>query len=61
MQIEGIKVEAMTDFLVLNSKVTVDGDCSLEIRRRLLLDSKAMTNLDSVLKAKTSLYRQRSV
>ena len=61
MQIEGEKVEAVTDFRFLGSKVTVDGDCSLEIRRRLLLDSKAMTNLDSVLKAKTSLCRQRSV
>ena len=55
MQIGGEKVEAVTDFRFLGSKVTVDGDCSLEIRRRLLLDSKAMTNLDSVLKAKTSL------
>ena len=61
MQIEGEKVEAVTDFRFLGSKVTVDGDCSLEIRRRLLLDSKAMTNLDSVLKAKTSLCQQKSV
>ena len=61
MQIEGEKVEAVTDFLFLGSKITVDGDCSHEIRRRLLLGRKAMTNLDSVLKAKTSLCGQRSV
>ena len=61
MQIEGEKVEAVTDFLFLGSKITVDGDCSHEIRRRLLLGRKALTNLDSVLKAKTSLCRQRSV
>jgi hypothetical protein len=50
-QIEGEKVEAVTDFLFLGSKITVDGDCSHEIRRRLLLGRKAMTNLDSVLKS----------
>ena len=61
MQIEGEKVEAVTDFLFLGSKITVDTDCSHEIRRRLLLGRKALTNLDSVLKAKTSLCRQRSV
>ena len=49
-QIEGEKVEAMTNFLFLGSKITVDGDCSHEIRRHLLLGRKAMTNLDSVLK-----------
>ena len=42
----------MTDFLFLYSKITVDGDCSHEIRRRLLLGRKTMTNLDSVLKGK---------
>jgi len=51
-QIEGEKVEAVTDFLFLGSKITVDGDCSHEIRRRLLLGRKAMTNLDSVLKGR---------
>ena len=51
-QIEEEKVEIMTDFLFLDSKITVDGDCSHEIRRRLLLDRKAMTNLDSVLKSR---------
>ena len=54
-QIEGRKVEAMTDFIFLGSKITVDGVCRLEIRRRLLLGRKAMTNLDSVLKRKASL------
>ena len=53
MQIEGEKVEAVTDFRFLGSKVTVDGDCSLEIRRRLLLGRKALTNLVSMLKVKT--------
>ena len=55
MQIEGEKLEAVTDFHFLGSKITVDGDCSHEIRRRWLLGRKALTNLDSVLKAKTSL------
>ena len=49
-QIEGGNVEAMTDFLFLGSKITVDGDCSHGIRRRLLLGRKAMANLDSALK-----------
>ena len=51
-QIEGEKVEPVTDFLFLGSKITVDGDCSHEIRRRLLLGRKAMTNLDSVLEGR---------
>ena len=53
-QIEGEKVEAVTDFLFLSSKITPDGDCSHEIRRLLLLGSKAMTNksYESVLKSK---------
>ena len=51
-QIEGEKVEAVKDFLFLSSKITVDGDCSHEIRRWLLLERKTMTNLDSVLKSK---------
>ena len=61
MQIEGEEVEAVIDFCFLGSKITVDGDCSHKFRRRLLLGRKALTNLDSVLKAKTSLSRQRSV
>ena len=51
-QTEGEKVEVVTDFLFLGSKITVDGDCSHEIRRQLLLGRKAMTNLDSVLKSR---------
>ena len=46
------KVEILTDFFFLGSKIIVDGDCSHEIRRRLLLGRKAMTNLDSVLKSR---------
>ena len=48
--IEGEKVEVVTDFLFLGSKITADSDCSHEFRRQLLLGRKAMTNLDSVLK-----------
>ena len=51
-QIEGEKVEIVTDFLFLGSKATVDGDCSHKIRRRLFLGGKAMTNLDSLLKSR---------
>ena len=51
-QIEGEKVEGMTDFFFLGSKITGDGDCSHEIRRQLLLGRKAMTNLDSVFKSR---------
>ena len=49
-QIEGEKVKAVADFIFLGSKITVESDCSHEIRRCLLLGRKAMTNLDSVLK-----------
>ena len=51
-QIEEEKVEAVTDFLFLVSKITADSDCSHEIRRQLLLGRKALTNLDSMLKSK---------
>ena len=51
-QIEGEKVEAVTDFLFLGSKIVVYGDCNHKIKRRLLLGRKAMTNLDSVLKSR---------
>ena len=51
-QIEGGKVEIVTDFLFLGSKITVNGDCSHEIRRQFLLGRKAMINLDSVLKSR---------
>ena len=51
-QIDGAKVEAVTNFIFLGSKITVDGDCSHETKRCLLLGRKAMTNLDSVLKSR---------
>ena len=51
-QINGKKMEAVTDFLFLCSKITVDCDCNHEIRRQQLLGRKAMTNLDSGLKSK---------
>ena len=51
-QIKGEKVEVVTDFLFLGSKITADSDCIREIRRQLLLDRKAMTNLDSVVKSR---------
>ena len=47
-----IDVETVTDFIFLGSKITVDGDCSHEIKRRLLLGGKAMTNLDNILKSR---------
>ena len=51
-QIDGKKVEALTDFIFLGSKLTGDGDCSHEIKRCLLLGRKATTNLDSILKSR---------
>ena len=51
-QIEGEKAEAVTDFIFLGSKITVDGDWNHEIKRLLLLGRKAMTNLDTVLKSR---------
>ena len=51
-QIDGEKVETVTDFIFLGSKITVDGDCIHKIKRHLLLGRIAMTNLDSVLKSK---------
>ena len=45
-------MEAVTDFIILGSKITADGECSLEIKRHLLLARKAMTNLDSILKSR---------
>ena len=51
-QIDGETVETVTDFIFLGSKITADGDCSHEIKRRLLLGRKAMTNLDSILKSR---------
>ena len=51
-QIDGDTVETVSDFIFLGSKLTVDGDCSHEIKRRLLLGRKVMTNLDSILKSR---------
>ena len=54
-EIDGEIVETVTDFIFLGSKITADGDCSHEIKRHLLLGRKAMTNLDSILKAEMLL------
>ena len=51
-QIDGETVETMTDFILGGSKITADGDCSHEINRCLLLERKAMTNLDSIFKSR---------
>ena len=51
-QIDGETMEAVTDFAFLGSRVTVDGDCSHEIKKRLLLGRKSMINLDSVFKSR---------
>ena len=51
-QIDGETMETVTDFIFLGSRITADGDCSHEIKRRLLLGRKAMTSLDSVLKSR---------
>ena len=58
-QIDEEKVEAVTDFNFLGYKITVDGDCSHEIKKHLLPGRKAMTDLDSILKKETSLSQQR--
>ena len=60
-QIDGETVETVADFILLGSKITTDGDCTREIKRRLLLGRKLMTNLDNILKAETLLYHQRSI
>ena len=51
-QIDGETVETVADFIFLGSKITADGDCSHEIKRRLLLGRKVITNLDSILKSR---------
>ena len=51
-QVDGETMETMTDFIFLGSKIAADGDCSHEIKRRLLLGRKVMTNLDSILKSR---------
>ena len=65
-QIDGVTVETGADFIFLGSKITADGDCSHEIKRRLLLGSKVMTNLDSILKSRdvtlpTKVYLVKAV
>ena len=55
-QIEGGKMETVTHFIFLGSKITLDSDCSHKIRRRLLPGRKAMTNLDSILKSRDITY-----
>ena len=60
-EIDGETMETLTDFIFLGSRRTADGDCSHEIKRRLLLWRKAMTNLDSIQKAETLLCQQRSI
>ena len=51
-EIDGETVETVSDFIILGSKITADGDCSHEIKKRLLLGRKVMTNLDSILKSR---------
>ena len=58
-QIDGEKLEIVTDFSFLGSKITENGDCSYEIKRRLFLGSKVMTNLDSILKSRYITLQQR--
>ena len=60
-EIDGETVETVSDFISGGSKITADGDCSHEIKRRLLLGRKVMTNLDSISKEETLLCQQRSV
>ena len=62
-EIDGETVATVSDFIFLGSKITADGDCSHEIKRRLLLGRKVMTNLDSILysEAETLLFQQRSI
>ena len=58
-QIDGETVETVADFILGGSKITADGDCSHEIKRRLLLGRKAMTNLDSILKSRDITLRTK--
>ena len=60
-QIDGETMERVTDFIFWGSKITADGDCSHETKRRLLIGRKAMTNLDSILKSRDILCQQRSI
>ena len=60
-EMDGVTVEAVSDFILGGSQIIADGDCSHEIKRRLLLGRKVMTNLDSILKAEALLCQQRSI
>ena len=61
-EIDGETVETVSDFICLGSKITADADCSHEIKRCLLLARKVMTNLDSILKSRETLFcQQRSI
>ena len=60
-QIDGETVETVADFILGGSKITADGDCSHEIKRRLLLGRKVMTNVDSLLKSRDVTLLKRSV
>ena len=60
-QIDGETVETVADFIFLGSKITADGDCSHEIKRRLLLGRKVMTNLDSILKSRDITLSTKAV
>ena len=60
-ELDGEIVETVSDFIFLGSKITADGDCSHEIKRRLLLGRKVMTNLDSIFKTETLLFQQRFI
>ena len=59
--IDGETVKTVSDFIFLGSKITANGDCSHEIKRRLLLGRKVMTNLDSIFKAETLLFQLSSI
>ena len=60
-QIDGENMETVTDLIFLGSKITADDDCSHEIKRHLLLERKAMTNLDSILKSRDITFQQRPI
>ena len=60
-QIDGETVETVSDFILGGSRITADGDCSHEIKRRLLLGRKVMTNLDSIFKSRDITFQQRSI
>ena len=60
-QIDGETMETVTEFIFLGSKITADGDCSLEIKRHLLLGRKVMTNLDSMLKSRDIYFANKDL